>query len=136
MDILKTMHIASGGLRAQTSRMQVLAENIANADSTATRPGEEPYRRRIPVFETVMNREMGVETVKMSDTVKDMSNFGRRHDPSHPAADEAGYVATPNVSTLIEMMDMRQAQRSYEANLNVIDSARAMLARTVDLLRR
>lgn len=135
MDFEKTMAIAAAGMKAQGSRLKVLAENVANADSLASTPGGEPYQRRIPSFKNEMDREMEVSLVTMDKTVPDTSKFGKRYDPRHPGADETGYVMTPNVNSLIESMDMRQAQRSYEANINVIESARSMLMRTIDLLR-
>lgn len=116
--------------------MRVLAENVANASSTGRNPGEDPYRRQIPVFEAELDRALGVERVRMADVALDRSAFTQRYEPGHPAANEEGYVSYPNVSTLIEMMDMRAAQRAYEANLNVIEQARAMATRTLDLLRR
>ena len=135
MDILKSIMVAASGLKAQSGRMRVIAENIANANSTATQPGGEPYRRKLPVFQAELDRALGVRTVEMSRIVKDSSDFGTRLDPGHPAADENGYVRTPNVSTLIESMDMREAQRSYQANLNVITATRRMVARTLEILR-
>lgn len=136
MEMMKSMLIAAAGMRAQAERWRVIAENLANASSTATRPGEDPYRRRIPVFKAELDRATGTETVKVSSVVKDMSDFREQYMPGHPAADARGYVKMPNVSSLVEMMDMREAQRSYEANLSVIDNTRSMLARTVDLLKR
>ncbi len=136
MDLQNTMLIAASGMRAQTSRLKVLAENIANSNSLGTAPGEDPYRRQIPSFKTELDRETGARLVHMTKTVPDQSAFGLRHDPNHPAADENGYVKTPNVSSLIESVDMRQAQRSYEANLNVIEASRSMIMRTIDLLQR
>ncbi len=135
MDILKSIMVAASGLRAQSGRMRVIAENIANANSTATQPGGEPYRRKLPVFQAELDRAVGVRTVEMSRIVRDQSDFGTRLDPGHPAADENGYVKTPNVSTMIESMDMREAQRSYQANLNVITATRRMVARTLEILR-
>ncbi len=136
MEMMKSMLVAAAGMRAQAERWRVIAENMANASSTAATPGEDPYRRRIPVFKTELDRATGVETVKVSSVVKDMSEFREQFMPGHPAADARGYVKMPNVSSLIEMADMREAQRSYEANLSVIDNTRSMLARTVDLLKR
>ena len=130
------MSIAASGLRAQSSRMRVIAENVANADSTAATPGGDPYRRQVPVFEAELNRAMGVEQVRMARTTPDRSDFSIRYEPGHPAADDQGYVKYSNVNTLIELMDLRAAQRSYEANLSVIENGRAMLTRTLDLLRR
>jgi flagellar basal-body rod protein FlgC len=128
--------VAASGLRAQTARMKVIAENIANANSTGTTPGAVPYTRQIPTFGQVLDRETGATTVRMTGVQQDQAEFRMRYDPNHPAADATGYVRLPNVNTLVESMDMREAQRAYEANLNVIESARAMLTRTIDLLRR
>jgi flagellar basal-body rod protein FlgC len=135
MDFLSSIGIAATGLHVQTARMRVIAENIANADSTATTPGGDPYRRRVPTFETVLNQQLGGHVVTMGKVAEDSSAFNSRFEPGHPAADENGYVQYPNVNTLIESMDMRQAQRSYEANLNVVSVSRQMLGQTLDLLR-
>ncbi|MBB4301810.1 flagellar basal-body rod protein FlgC [Rhodobium orientis] len=135
MDFLKSIMVAASGLRAQNGRMRVIAENIANADSTARTPEGDPYRRKIPTFVTKFDRELEASTVKLGRVAEDRSDFNTRYEPGHPAADANGYVKMPNVNTLIETVDMRQAQRSYEANLNVIRSTRSMLQRTVDILR-
>lgn len=135
MDFLNSMKVAASGLRAQSGRMRVIAENIANADSTGTTQGADPYRRKIPSFQSALDRETGVSLVEMGNINKDRSDFKTRFEPGHPAANEQGYVKMPNVSTLIETVDMRQAQRSYEANLNVIQSTRTMMQRTLDILR-
>jgi flagellar basal-body rod protein FlgC len=135
-DMNTTLDVAAAGLRAQTARMRIIAENLANANSTAQTPGGDPYRRRIPTFSSMVDRETGATMVKMNGAKPAQGDFARRFDPANPAADAAGYVKTPNVNSLIEMMDMREAQRAYEANLNVVESARAMLTRTIDLLRR
>jgi flagellar basal-body rod protein FlgC len=135
-DMNAALNIAASGLRAQTARMKVIAENIANANSTAPNPGADPYRRKVATFGQVLDRETGTNEVKMTGIAKDRSDFQLRYDPTHPGADANGYVKTPNVNTLIESMDMREAQRAYEANLNVVESARAMMTRTIDLLRR
>jgi flagellar basal-body rod protein FlgC len=136
MDLDKTMTVAAAGMRAQTERMRVLAENIANANSTAHSASEDPYRRQVPTFANELDRELGLNVVRMNGTVRDMSEFRRQYNPGHPAADKDGYVKLPNVNPLVEMMDMREAQRSYEANVNVIDAGRSMMARTLDLLKR
>lgn len=128
------MAAAASALRAQQSRMRVIAENIANAESTARTPGGAPYRRQTPVFET--RQVDGATGVALAEVRPDMKDFRREYDPSHPAADAEGYVLRPNVDTLVEAMDMREAQRAYEANLNVIETARAMESRTLDLLRK
>ena len=136
MDTMKSMLIAASGMRAQAERMRVIAENLANASSTASKPDEDPYRRQVPVFKAELDRASGVQKVRVKDVVHDMSDFREQYMPGHPAADERGYVKMPNVNSLVEMMDMREAQRAYEANLNVIDNTRTMVARTVDLLKR
>jgi flagellar basal-body rod protein FlgC len=136
MEMMKSMLVAAAGMRAQAERWRIIAENLANSTSTATKPGEDPYRRKIPVFKAELDRATGVETVKMTRVAKDMSDFREQYMPGHPAADARGYVKIPNVNSLVEMMDMREAQRTYEANLSVIDNTRSMLARTVDLLKR
>ena len=135
MDFLKTMAIAASGLRAQTGRMRVISENIANADSTAQRPGGDPYRRKIPTFRSEMDRTLDAHTIAMGRVRADPTDFRTKYEPGHPAADRNGYVKYPNVNSLIEMNDMREAQRSYEANLNVIGATRRMIQRTIDLLR-
>jgi len=135
MDLMASMKIAAAGLKAQSGRMRVIAENLANSNSTAKRPGDAPYRRKIPTFTQQMNREIGLKTVALGRIKLDSGDFGKRYEPGHPAADAKGYVEIPNVNALIETMDMREAQRSYEANLNVIGATRRMLARTLEILR-
>ncbi|GAA0618529.1 flagellar basal body rod protein FlgC [Brevundimonas kwangchunensis] len=128
------MAVAASALKAQQSRMRVIAENIANAQSTAQVAGGEPYRRQIPVFQA---REIdGATGVTLAEVRPDASPFRTEYDPSHPAANAEGYVLRPNVDTLVEAMDMREAQRAYEANLNVIETARTMDTRTLDILKR
>jgi len=136
MNVMKSMLVAAAGMRAQGARMRVIAQNMANANSTPNGPGETPYRRQVPSFENVMNRELGMQQVQMTKTVSDQAPFRKKFDPGHPAADEMGYIQLPNVNSLIEMMDMREAQQSYEANMNMIKSAQKMLTSTIDLLRR
>jgi flagellar basal-body rod protein FlgC len=135
MDFLKTMAIAASGLRAQTGRMRVISENIANADSTAQRAGGNPYRRKIPTFRSEVDRALEANTVAMGKVRLDPTDFRSKYEPGHPAADANGYVKYPNVNSLIEANDMREAQRSYEANLNVIGATRRMIQRTIDLLK-
>ena len=135
MDFNSSLRIAATGLHAQTARMRVIAENIANADSAGTKPGEEPYRRRIPTFQTNFDADVGGRVVEVGRLAYDMSDFTSRFEPGHPAADANGYVQYPNVNTLIETVDMREAQRSYEANLYVVTVTRQMLGRTLDILR-
>jgi flagellar basal-body rod protein FlgC len=135
MDFFRTLAIAASGLKAQSSRMRIISENIANADSTATRPGSDPYRRKIPVFESEVDRALNVQLVEMGKVQNDASDFRVKHEPGHPAADKNGNVKYPNVNPLVEMTDMREAQRSYEANINVISATRRMLQRTIDILK-
>ena len=134
-DFLSSMRIAATGLHAQTARMRVIAENLANADSAGKTPGEDPYRRKIPTFKAVMDSDVGGEVVKIGRIALDQSEFQSRYEPGHPAADANGYVKYPNVNALVETMDMREAQRSYEANLNVVTVTRQMLGSTIDLLK-
>ena len=122
-------------MKAQGTRLRVIAENIANANSLAQGPGQDPYRRKIVTFKNELDRNIGVRTVAVDKIKTDRSEFEKRFDPNHPAADADGYVLIPNVNTLIEMMDMKEAQRSYEANLNVIKSSKAMLQGTIDILK-
>ena len=126
--------IAASALRAQQGRMRIIAENLANADSTSKTPGGDPYRRQAPVFEPT--KVAGAKGVRMAKVEPDQTDFRQEYDPGHPSADAKGYVKLPNVNTLVEAMDMREAQRAYEANLNVIETARAMEMRTLDLLKR
>jgi flagellar basal-body rod protein FlgC len=135
MNLIKSIIIAASGLTAQSARMRVIAENLANVNSTASTPNGRPYTRQIATFKDALDRETGVSLVTMDKTVKDKAEYGKRYEPGHPAADKDGYVKTPNVNSLIEMMDMQDAQRTYEAGLNVIGAARQMMARTLDLLR-
>lgn len=134
-DLLKTFQISGAGMRVQGARLRVISENIANADSLAQDPNGKPYRRKVISFKNELDRAVGLDTVRVNKVRPDMSDFGRRYEPSHPAADADGYVLTPNVNRLVEISDMQEAQRSYEANLNVIKSSRSMLMSTIDVLR-
>ena len=135
MDFFKTLTIAASGLRAQSGRMRIISENIANADSTPQSAGADPYRRKIPTFETEFNRSLDVQLVEMGKVTTDTSQFRLKYEPGHPAADQNGNVKYPNVNALVEMTDMREAQRSYEANVNLITATRRMIARTIDILK-
>jgi flagellar basal-body rod protein FlgC len=135
MEFLKTMAIAASGLRAQAGRMRIISENIANADSTPSTPGADPYRRKVPTFRSEIDRALGTSLVELGKTQTDTSDFRVKYEPGHPAADKNGNVKYPNVNPLIEMTDMRDAQRSYEANINVIGATRRMLQRTIDILK-
>lgn len=134
-DINSAIAAAASGMRAQTVRMRVAAENVANANSTGANPNEEPFRRRVPLLETTTLGN-GAQGVEVRGTAYDMSDFREEFNPTHPAADTDGYVRLPNVDTLVEMMDMREATRAYEANLNMIEAARGMTNRALELLRR
>jgi flagellar basal-body rod protein FlgC len=135
MDVVKSIWVAASGLRAQSGRMRIIAENLANADSTAQTPGGDPYRRRMPTFANRLDRELGAQTVALGKVETDKSDFIIKNEPGHPAADANGKVKYPNVNTLVETMDMREAQRSYEANLNVIGISRRMIQKTIDILK-
>ncbi len=135
MDLTVPMQIAAAGLRAQGDRIRVVAENLANADSTGATPGDLPYRRQVVSFAREFDRALGIDTVQAAEPALDPSPFRRRHMPGHPSADAEGYVLFPNVNSVVEMMDLREAHRSYEANLNVITVTRSMLMDTLELLR-
>lgn len=135
MDFVKSIAIAASGLRAQAGRMRVIAENIANADSTASGSGKDPYRRKIPTFRTEVDRTLDARVVSLSRIDTDRSEFATKHQPGHPSADATGHVKYPNVNPLVEMIDMREAQRSYEANINIIGATRRMLQRTIEILK-
>lgn len=134
-DFDNSLRIAATGLHAQSDRMRIIAENLANSDSVGKTPGAEPYRRKMPTFEAVYNSSLGAETVQMGPIAYDASPFKERYEPGHPAADASGYVKYPNVDPLVEATDMREAQRTYEANLNVVTATRQMLSRTLDILK-
>jgi len=135
MDFIKSMSIAASGLRAQASRMRIISENLANADSTPARPGADPYRRKILTFRSEVDRALGAQVVSVGRTRTDQSDFRIKYEPGHPSADAAGNVRYPNVNALVEIADMREAQRSYEANVNVIGATRRMIQRTIDILK-
>ena len=134
MDLDKVIKVAASGLSAQSARLQVISENLANAESTGTTPGAQPYRRKIVTFRSVLDQAAGVHTVQTGPTATAGGDFERHYDPAHPAADKDGYVLVPNVNPLVELMDMREAQQSYQANLSVIDAAKSMITHTLDLL--
>lgn len=131
---MAAMAVAASALRAQQGRMRVIAENIANANSTATTAGGDPYRRQLPIFRPT--KVQGAEGVQMVRVDPDQTAFKTEYDPGNPAADAQGYVKLPNVNSLVEALDMKEAQRAYEANLNVIETARVMESRTLDILKK
>ncbi len=135
-DIFSAMQISASGMRAQGARIRVITENVANSDTTGLKPGEDPYRRQTISFKNELDKEAGVRLVQVDDIGKDRSTqFSLKYQPDHPAANAEGYVKMPNVNALIELADMREAQRSYEANLGMIEQARSLLSRTIDMLR-
>jgi flagellar basal-body rod protein FlgC len=135
MDFLKSIAIAASGLRAQAGRMRIIAENIANADSTSQQTGGDPYRRKIPTFRSEIDKALDAQVVALGRVKTDQSEFRLKYEPGNPSADANGNVKYPNVNSLIEMTDMREAQRSYEANLNLIGASRRMIQRTLDILK-
>ena len=136
MDFSTSMAVVASGMKAQSARMKTIAENIANANSTATTPGGDPYRRKIATVASSFDRELGANLVTAGKSIADKSEFRTQYDPGNPNADAKGYVKLPNVDSLVEIMDMREAQRSDEADLTAMDATKSMLARTVDLLNK
>ncbi|MDO5387102.1 MAG: flagellar basal body rod protein FlgC [Pseudomonadota bacterium] len=134
-DLSTSADIAVSGMKAQAQRLKVISENMANAESVSAEPGKDPYRRQVVTFQQYVDRETGADMVKVGKIVKDKSEFIKKYDPNHPAADAQGYVSMPNVNPLIEMMDMKEAQRSYEANLSVVQTSREMNSKILDILK-
>ena len=135
MELIKSMFISASGMRVQGERSRVIAENVANASSVPQTPDQQPYRRKILTFKGVLDRELGAELVTVNKRTVDRSEFGKRYDPGHPGANAQGYISLPNVNGLIEAIDMKEAQRSYEANLNMIETVRTMINRTIEIIR-
>ncbi|MDR3535109.1 MAG: flagellar basal body rod protein FlgC [Acetobacteraceae bacterium] len=135
MDLTTTLDLSAKGMSAQTTRLRVIAENLANSATTGSTPGSDPYRRKTVIFANTLDQSLNATTVGVRQVVPDMSAFPQRFDPGNPAADAQGYVKTPNVSSFVEVMDMKEAERSYSANLNVMETTRGIISRTVDLLR-
>lgn len=135
MDLEKALRISASGMQAQTTRLRVIAENLANQDTTGGKPGAEPYRRKTVTFDEQVDRATGTAQVRVAKVGVDHSAFPQRYDPSHPAADVKGYVSTPNVNSFVEVMDMREAQRSYSANLQVMQVTRGLLTRAIEMLK-
>ncbi|KKL64616.1 hypothetical protein LCGC14_2163200 [marine sediment metagenome] len=136
MDPLKSIiSIAGSGMHVQSERLKVVSENVANADTTGSTPGADPFRRKTISFAEMLDRKTGALMVKVSETGRDQSEFALRHDPSHPAANAEGFVKVSNVNTLLEMANMREASRSYEANMNIFEAGRRMRNQTIDLLK-
>jgi len=136
MDFSKSMAVAASGMRAQTDRMKTIAENIANANSTSPVKGGEPYRRKVATITSSFDRELDATLVKSGKPLADRSDFHSQYDPGNPNADKQGYVKLPNVDSVVEIVDMQEAQRSYEADLSVMQSTKQMLSETVGLLNK
>ncbi len=135
MDLKTSISVSASGLRAQSLRMRVIAENLANQDSVAKTAGGDPYRRRVTTFQAEVDRATGGNGVKITGIDADRTDFQKVYMPGSAAADAQGYVLKPNVNALLETADMKAAQRSYEANLNAIDAAKSLTMRTIDLLK-
>lgn len=133
--LLATAKAASHGLFAQSSRMRVLAENIANAETTGTTPGADPYQRKVITFDSTLDEAEGLDLVEAGDVDRDKTPFRLEYKPGHPAADDKGYVKMPNVDTLVELADMREANRAYTANTQVIRQVKELVSMTIDLMR-
>ena len=134
-DLSVTSDIAVSGMKAQSERLRIISENMANAESVGIREGEDPYRRQVVTFKNYIDKKTGAEMVKVDKVIKDQSPFVKKYAPNHPAADAQGYVSMPNVNTLVEMMDMKEAQRAYEANLTMVQTARDMNSKVLDILK-
>ncbi len=134
-DILNSLYISASGMKAQNDRLRIVAENIANVDSTGRTPNEAPYRRKVITFKNMLDRKMDIDLVKVSQYGVDKSDFPKKFDPGHPAANEEGYVNMPNVNAMIELVDMKEARRAYEANINMTEVSKGLLTQTVNLLR-
>jgi len=135
MELSKALGISAQGMDVQTTRLRVIAENLANQDTTATSPGGDPYRRKTVTFSNQVDHALGVDLVHVKQVGRDNSELPQRYEPGNPAADDKGYVRTPNVNNFVEVMDMREAERSYSANLSVMQTTRGMLARTIEMLK-
>lgn len=127
--------IAVSGMKAQAERLRIISQNMANADSVGVRPGENPYRRQVVTFKDYVDKETGAKMVKVAQVVPDESQFPLKYEPNNPMANADGYVAQPNVNPLVEMMDMKEAQRTYDANMNMMQTARDMNSKVLDLLK-
>lgn len=135
MEISKSIDIAASGLAAQTARLKIISQNIANADSVSQTPGGAPYQRKTISFKNVLDRQSGVEKVQVSSIGTDSTPFTRKYDPTSSGAGADGYVQMPNVNTLVEITDMKEAKNAYQANLGVIDMSKSMISQTLDLLK-
>lgn len=134
-DLTGAMNISANGMDAQTARLRIIAQNIANQDTTGSSPGADPYRRKTITFESTLDRAAGVSTVRVKSVGTDSTDLPQRYDPANPASNAQGYVKLPNVNSFVEVMDMREAERSYSANLSVMQATRSMLNKTIELLK-
>ena len=135
-DLFSTMKISTAGMKVQSARINVIAQNVANADTAPTKPGDLPYTRKQISFKTVLDKSSGEKLVDVDKVNEDKkSEYVRKYMPGHPAADADGYVQLPNVASLVEAMDMKEASKSYQANMAIFTQTRDMLSKTVDLLR-
>lgn len=134
-DLTKALHVSASGMDAQTMRLRVIAENLANQDTLGSTPGADAFRRKTIAFDTKMDAALGTATVRVKRIGKDNTDLPLRHDPTNPAANANGYIKVPNINSFIEIMDMREAERSYNANLAVMNATRGMLNRTIDMLK-
>ncbi|MBI1275810.1 flagellar basal body rod protein FlgC [bacterium] len=135
VDLINSLHISSSGMKAQSERMKIISQNIANADDTASTPGGKPYQRKVISFRNALDKELGTETVRVHKVGVDKSEFEKKYDPSHPAADAQGYVLYPNVNVMVEMGDMKEAERTYDANVQAVEVAKSMMQNTLGVLR-
>ncbi|MBW4035799.1 MAG: flagellar basal body rod protein FlgC [Proteobacteria bacterium] len=134
MEFGTSLAISASGISAQSARLRVIAENLANANSTGQTPGSNPYRRQTITFQDAYNQKLNANLVTVANIGTDSSSFPTKYDPSNPAANAQGYVKLPNVNSFVELMDMQQAERSYDANLSVMNATRGMLTRTLGLI--
>lgn len=134
-DLTKTLAVSAAAMQAQSTRLRVIAENLANQDTTGSAPNVSPYRRKTVLFGNELDRASGLSLVQVKKIAPDKTEFPMRYEPSHPAADAKGYVRVPNVNTFVEVMDMREAQRTYSANLSVMQVSRGLLSRAIDMLK-
>jgi flagellar basal-body rod protein FlgC len=133
--LVDAMSKASAGMDVQSSRLKVVAENLANAETLGTKPGGDPYRRKIIYFKNKRDPRTNLTRVIVKKIDSDKTPFKLKYDPYHPLANGDGYIVQPNVERLIENMDIKEAEYSYQANLNMLDVARTMRRNTLDLLR-
>lgn len=135
-DMMNILTISANGMRAQGTRLRVISENVANAETTGLTPGADPYTRQTISFKNYLDRDSGVSLVRVEEIGTDTTTpYPMEYKPDHPAADENGYLKMPNVNSMLEIMDVREAQRSYEANLGIMEQTRTMIGKTIDLLQ-